>query len=88
MRALVGSQIDPFTRAGDTGQQGRDELVTIPDEREHGAVVVGIRVNVEQLRMRRHRLLQCTDRVRVASLREVRHRFERQRHRAYSRSGK
>jgi hypothetical protein len=50
MRTVVAPQVDPLARTRDPGDQGVDEaVVAAADEREDGAVVVGVRVDVEQL---------------------------------------
>ena len=76
MRALVAAQVDPLARARDPGEQRLDELVRLADEREDGAVVVGVDVHVEQPRRRRERLAQRLDHRLVAALGEVRHGLE------------
>ena len=55
-----------------------EQLVLLPDEREHRAVVVGVGVDVEQARVGRERRRERLDRRAVAALREVRDRLERQ----------
>ena len=76
MRALVPAQVDPLARARDPREQRLDELVPLADEREDGAVVVGVDVHVEQPRGRRERLAQRVDHRLVAALGEVRHGLE------------
>ena len=48
MRAFVGAQVDAFSRDSDACYQRTHELVLRADEREHRAVVVLVRVDVEQ----------------------------------------
>src|SRR5439155_13392772 len=50
MGAFMRTQIDALARAGHTGDQGGDERILLADEREDGAVVIRVRVDVEQLR--------------------------------------
>ena len=80
MSSLVTLQIDPVARTGDTGDQCLDDPVVVPDEREHGAVVILVCVDVENVCVVRKRCSQCIDRVAVTSLGEVRNRLERQLH--------
>ena len=54
--------------------------LVVADEGEHRAVVVGVGMHVEQLGVRRERGCEGVDRVAVAPLGEVRHRFEGQLH--------
>jgi hypothetical protein len=80
MRALVPAQVDPLLRARDPRDQRFLQLPVVANEREDGAVVIGIRVDVEQLCVLRERRRERVDRGPVASLREVRHRLERELH--------
>ena len=80
------AQVDAVARARDPGEERLDELLVFADEREDGAVVVDVGVDVEQLGMLAERRREGVDRRLVASFREVRHRFERQRSRTYSRN--
>ena len=68
------------------GSERVDELALVADEREDRPVVVGVRVDVEQLRALRERPADLLDHRGVAALREVRYGFERQRHSSYSRT--
>ena len=80
MRSLVPAQVDALLRTGHARQQGVDEIVLRPDEREDGPVVVDIRVNIEEVGMLAQRLGEGVDGRPVPSLGEVRNRFERQFH--------
>ena len=80
MSALVPPQVDPIARARHSAHEGVDERSVLADDRKYGTVVVPVGVNVEHLRVRGERSTQRLDRVGVASLREVRHRLERQLH--------
>ena len=77
VRSLVLAQVDPLRRRGDSREQRLDELVPRAHEREDGAVVVPVRVDVEQPPRPGKRLLERGDDLRVAALGEVRHGFER-----------
>ena len=55
MRALVAAEVDPLARGRDPGEQRLDELVALADEREDGAMMVGVHVDVEQARGLRER---------------------------------
>ena len=50
MRALVPAQVDPVARDGDAREQRLGQLLGLADQREDGAVVVGVDVDVEQPR--------------------------------------
>ena len=78
-------QINPHPCHVDRCRELLDEVVLLPDHREHGAVVVGIGVDVEQTRPPGERRTDRVDRRPVAPFREVRHRLERQ-HAPYSRA--
>src|SRR5690349_2989245 len=81
MGAFVAAQVDPLARAGDPSEQRRDELLGRAHEREDRAVVVGVRVDVEQpCAAGPQRRRQRVDRRRVAALGEVRDGLERPRH--------
>jgi hypothetical protein len=80
MRTLMAAQIDPLTRTGDPGEQGGRQILFGADEREHRAVVVDIRVHVEQRPMLAQGASDRVDRFAVSPLREVRHGFERKCH--------
>ena len=84
MRTLVAAQVDPLDRARNPIEEGRDELVRRADEREDGPVVIGVRVDVEQIRAAPEGDPEGVDHRPVAPLGEVRHRFERERHRTNS----
>ena len=85
MRAVVAPQVDPLARARNPRQERLDEHIRLPDEREDGAVVVGVDVHVEQPRRCRERVAQSIDDLLIAPLGEVRHGFE---HDSYSRKVK
>ena len=78
----MAAQVDPGRRLRDARDQRVDELVVAPDERVDGAMVVGIRVDVEHT----HAVPAAegvADRAhdfRVAALGDVRHGFERKLH--------
>ena len=76
MRALVLAQVDQADRRLHRGRERLDQLLRGADEREHRTVVVGVGVHVEEPRGCRERLAQRLDLRRVASLRDVRDRFE------------
>jgi demethylmenaquinone methyltransferase/2-methoxy-6-polyprenyl-1,4-benzoquinol methylase len=80
MRSLVNAQVDPVTRARDSGEQRVDEVVLFADDGENRSVVIGVGMDVEQLGRPAKRIRQCSQRCLLAPLGEVRHRFERQRH--------
>lgn len=86
VRSFVASEVDPLTCTRDPREQRVDQLALVSDERENRTVVVDIRVDVEQLRVCGECVRDRVDRLPVPTLREVRHGFERQPHRAYSRS--
>src|SRR5207248_717652 len=65
----------------DRDKERVDEVRVVGDHREDRAVVVGVGMQIEHVRMSRKRRMQCLDRLRIAPFREVRHRFERQAHR-------
>ncbi len=62
VRALMPAQVDPLARAGDPGEERVYELVLVPDEREDRAVVVGVRVDVEELGVLAEGVAQRLDR--------------------------
>jgi hypothetical protein len=72
----VAAEVDALARARDTSEQRLDELVRLPDEREHGAVMVDVHVHVEESRRGRESVPERLDDPFVASLGEVRHRLE------------
>src|SRR5439155_7498307 len=80
MRSLVTAEIDPVARARDAGDQGVDELLHAADEREHRAVVIRVRVHVEQPRLAGERRADHVDDLTVSALREVRDGLERRGH--------
>ena len=80
MRTVVRAEVDPLARDRDPREQRVDELRVVADEREDGTVVVLVRVDVEQRRALAERTADRVDDRVVASLGEVRNRFERQAH--------
>jgi SAM-dependent methyltransferase len=80
MRARVAAQVDPVPRARDPGEQRVDEVRVVCDHCEDGTIVVGIGVDVENVRTTGKRRVQRCERLGVSTLGEVRHRFERQLH--------
>jgi hypothetical protein len=84
----VSAEIDPVDGNHDPGEEALDELLARPDERVDGAVMVRIHMDVEQSRRAREGIAKGVDHGAVAPLREVRHRLERQRHRASIRRGR
>ena len=85
VRSLVRAQVDPLGGHCDSCEQRVAELGLGPDQREHRAVVVGIRVHVQQARVCAERRPDRIDRRLVAARTEVWNRLERQ-HSSYSRS--
>ena len=85
MRTLVAREVDPLERDTCGRDQSAGQLVLGADEREDGAVVVLVRVDVEETGARTDRGLDRRDGRVVSPLAEVRHRLERQ-HEPYSRS--
>ena len=83
VNALVAAEVDVVARAGDPGDKSLDECIVSTDEREDGAVVVGVDVHVEQARVSRERRSHRLDDLGIAPLRDVRHRLQRQLHGAY-----
>ena len=80
MCSLVLTQVDAVSRARHRGDESVGELAILPDDREDGPVVIGIRVHVEDVCVRAECLPQSLERGCVAALREVRHGLERQLH--------
>ena len=78
MCAGVVAEVDPLTSAVDPREQRGDELVLAPDEGVDRAVVVGVRMDVEQACVPGERSADRVDRRAVASLGEVRHGLQRQ----------
>jgi demethylmenaquinone methyltransferase/2-methoxy-6-polyprenyl-1,4-benzoquinol methylase len=76
MDALLAAQVDPLARDRDAREQRVDERLGLRDERVDRAVVVDVGVDVEQPRAGRERVADRLDRRPLASLREVRNRFE------------
>ena len=67
MRPLVTAEIDPVAGSCDPGDERADESVVLADQCEDRAVVVDIRVDIEELRASERRG-QRVDRRLVASL--------------------
>ena len=78
VHALVAPQVDACLRNGDRGEERVDHLGVVADERENGAVVVGIRVDVEQPGTCGELLSEQADHDWITALGEVRHGLERQ----------
>jgi hypothetical protein len=78
MSALVAAEVDPLARARDARQQRGHEIRRAADERVDGAVVILVRVDVEQACLPGQRLADRVDGRPVASLGEVRHGLERE----------
>src|SRR4051812_40700989 len=78
MRAVVLAEVDPLFGDGDACDERVGQLVLGPDEREDGAVVILVGVDVEQARVRVERSADRVDRRAVAPDTEVRNRLERQ----------
>ncbi len=85
VRALVRPQVDALPRNGDRSGESVGQLPLLADEREDRAVVILVRVHVEQAGMRGEGSADRVDRHEVAPLAEVRNRLEWP-HAAYSRS--
>jgi len=73
--------VDALRRAADPGEERFDELLRASHERVHGAVVIPVRVDVEEARGIREGLGERRERGLVAPLGDVRNGFEWQRHR-------
>ena len=84
MGAFVVTEIDAVSRAGNPGQQRLDERNVLADQREHRPVVILVGMHVEDVGVRAESGLERGDRRRVPALGEIRHRFERKVHSAYS----
>jgi SAM-dependent methyltransferase len=80
VRAGVVAQVDPAARARDRREQRIDEIRIVCDHCEDGAIVVGVGMDVENVGTSGERRAQRCERLGVSTLREVRHRFERQLH--------
>src|SRR5262249_18747686 len=79
--SLVPPEVDRLARRGDAGQEGADERVVVAlgtGKREHGAVVIDVRVHVEEACARRERVRERGDHLPVASFGDVRNRLEGQ----------
>src|SRR5581483_8173397 len=83
MRSVVPAEVDALARDADGSKQPLEQLVLTADDGEHRAVVIGVRVHVEQPCMYGERRADCVDRRAVTTFGEVRHRLERQ-HPPYS----
>jgi len=77
---LVQPQVDALGGAGDPREQRLDELLGRPDEREDRAVVIRVRVDVEQPGMGPESVGERVDGRTVSPLREVRDGLERPHH--------
>jgi ubiquinone/menaquinone biosynthesis C-methylase UbiE len=80
MHTVVEPKIDGVPRCCDPCNEGVDEKVVAfrADKREHRPVVVGVRMNVEQSRVRGKSISDNTDNVPVTAFRDIRDRFERE----------
>src|SRR5512132_3319258 len=87
VHAVVSRQVDQLAGTPDAGEQRLDQGRILADKREDTAVVVLVRVHVEQSSASPERPGELVDRARIASLRDVGDGFERQ-HGPYSRSVK
>ena len=74
------AQVDPLAGCCDPLEQRLDELRVPGDERVHGAVVIGVGVDVEQTCPPSERRADGFHDLGVASLRDVRDGFERELH--------
>jgi len=88
MDAVVAAEIDPLACGRDPGDERLDELRPRAREREDGAMMIRILVDVEHARMSRQRVPQRLDRLRGTALGEVRDSDERSCHTPYSRNVK
>ena len=75
--SLVPAQVDPLGSRRDPGGERLDELVSRPDDREDGTVVVPVGVDVEQPPRPGERALERGDRLGVSPFREIGDGFER-----------
>ncbi len=78
VRSLVSGEIDPIPRNCNRIDERVDERIVFADQGEYRPVVIGIGVHVEQSHPARQSDADRLDRGRIAPLREVRHRLERQ----------
>jgi hypothetical protein len=76
----MATQVDSLASTGDSVEEGADEVRVVGDEREDGAIVVGVRVDIEDVRACGERDAERRDRLGIPTLGEVRDRFERQLH--------
>src|SRR6266545_3939073 len=76
MRPFVRAEVDPLACDRDGCEQSGDDLPLDADEREHGTVVVGVRMHVEQPGVPLECIADRVDRPAVPAFREVRHGFE------------
>ena len=83
MRARVEPQVDSPSRLVDTRDEPILECALVADERDHGAMMVGVEVHVEHLpARRRERRRDCVDGGAIPAFGQVRYRLEQQ-HPAY-----
>jgi hypothetical protein len=78
MRTFVATQVDPLPGARNAGEERCDKLLFAADECVHRAVVILVRVDVEQARVTCEGVADRGDRRAVAPLREVGDGFERE----------
>jgi SAM-dependent methyltransferase len=88
MHALVLTEVHAVACARDRRHERVDEGALPARDRKDGAVVVGIGVDIEHVRLLRQRLTNGRDRLSGATFGEVRDGLERTSHAAYSRSVK
>lgn len=85
MCSLVIPQVDALPCARNPREQRFDQRDVVTDHREHGPVVIDVRMDVEDVRMCGESAAERGDRLRISPFGKVRHGLEWQRHAAYSR---
>ncbi len=80
VNTLVLTQIDPLAGNRDSSEQRLCQLLGRADDREHRAVVVSVRVDVEHARVCPERVAERGNHRGIPPLGKVRNRFERQLH--------
>ena len=76
MDARVLAQVDQLHRSGDPGEQRLDDRLVVAGEREHRAVVIGVRVDVQEGRVRREGVGDRPHDARISPLGDVGHSLE------------
>ena len=76
MYTYVLAQIDQRHRGGDPCEQRLDDRLVVPREGEHRAVVIRVRVDVEESRVRREGVGDRAHDARIAPLGDVGHSLE------------